>query len=305
VKRIILICLSFTMLFIISSYATRGFRYKENKEIASDKVDTVVAENKEVKEIVQEKKEEVKAEVEEKTVAEIVQEDDKKTYYISEKDIGIPILLYHEFYKTEPPQDLYGLISTPEQFEKDMLYLLKKGYTIVSINDLIDYKNGLKALPKKSVVVTFDDGYMSNYTLIYPILKKYNIPATIFVVEDLVGTGNYFDWDSAKEMQESGLVTIASHGHSHVDMTKMDIQEFKEKTTNTLKVLEEKLGKQEHIIYAYPYGFYNEETNAVLKELGVEMCMTTNKGANKKKDLKKGIIKRNASYYNYIGFEFS
>lgn len=292
------------MLFIISSYATRGFRYKENEGNIINKVETVAIENKEVKEVAQEKSEDVKSEDKKETAEEASQEDDKKTYYISEKDIGIPILLYHEFYKTEPPKNLYGLISTPENFEKDMLYVLEKGYKFVSLNDVIDYKNGLKALPEKSVALTFDDGYISNYTDIYPILKKYNIPATIFVVEDLVGTNNYFDWNAAKEMQESGLVTIACHGHSHIYMTKLDIEDFKERTANYLKVLEEKLGKQEHIIYAYPYGKYSEKTNKALKELGVEVCMTINKGVNKKQQLQSGVLRRNSSSYNNIGFNF-
>lgn len=302
-KRIMLICLSFTMLWIISSYATKGLEYREEVEDTNfNKIEAKAVEKKEVV-INEEKKEEIKPEIEKEIEKEKIKEE-KKTFYISEKDIGIPILLYHEFYKTEPPKNLYGVISTPKQFEKDMLYIIDKGYTFVSINDVIDYKNGVKALPEKSVVVTFDDGYMSNYTDIYPILKKYNIPATIFIVNDLVGTGNYFGWEAAKEMQESGLITIASHGHSHVDMTKVDIEEFKEKNASYLKVLEEKLGKPKHVIFAYPYGFYNDETNAVLKELGVEMCMITETGVNKKKELENGVLKRNGSYYNYIGFKF-
>jgi len=224
----------------------------------------------------------------------------EKTYLISEKEIQIPILLYHEFYEEEPTYELYGLISTPKKFEKDMQYIIGQGYTFVSLDRVIDYKNGIKGLPEKSVVLTFDDGYTSNYTLIYPILKKYNIPATIFVIEDMMEADNHFNWDIAKEMNDEGLVKIYTHGHSHVDMTKLDINEFREKTANNLKVMEEKLGKQEHIVYSYPLGFYNNETNEVLKELGVEMFMTTNLGLNKNKHLESGALKR-----DYVAYDFS
>jgi len=222
-----------------------------------------------------------------------------KTYLLSEKDIKIPVLLYHEFYEEEPSKDLWGLISTPEKFEKDMLCILEEGYTFVSLDRVIDYKNGLKGLPEKCVVLTFDDGYTSNYTLIYPILKKYNIPATIFVVGDMMDAPHHFDWDIAKEMNDKGLVKIYTHGHSHIDMTKLDIEEFREKTANNFKLLEEKLGKQEHIVFSYPLGFYNDETNKVLDELGVEMAMTTNLGLNDSETLKTGLLNRDYITYNY------
>jgi len=221
------------------------------------------------------------------------------TYLISEKEIKFPVLLYHEFYEKKPAKKLYGLISTPEKFEKDILSIIGEGYTFVSIDRVIDYKNGVKGLPEKCVVLTFDDGYMSNYTYIYPILKKYNIPATIFIIGDMVGAPNHFDWETAKEMNDEGLVKIHSHGHSHIDMTKIDINEFREKTANNLKFMEDKLGKQEHIIYSYPLGFYNEYTNKVLEELGVEMCMTTNVGLNKKENLDNGILNRDYVAYNF------
>lgn len=223
----------------------------------------------------------------------------EKTYLISEKDIKIPVLLYHEFYEEEPSEDLYGLISTPEKFEQDMLTIIGDGYTFISLDRLIDYKDGVKGVPEKSVVLTFDDGYMSNYKLIYPILKKYNIPATIFIIEDMVGDNRHFSWKVAKEMISEGLISIYTHGHSHIDMTKLDINDFREKTANNLKIMEEKLGKQKHIVYSYPLGFYNDETNKVLNELGVDMYMTTNLGLNTKNNLENGMVKRNYIAYNF------
>ncbi len=223
----------------------------------------------------------------------------KKTYFISEKEIKVPVLLYHEFYESEPPKELYGIVSTPDKFEKDMLHILKEGYTFISLDQLMDYKNGLKGIPEKSVVLTFDDGYRSNYTMIYPILKKYHIPAAIFIIEDKIGEKRYFDWDTAKELNDLGLVSIYTHGHSHVDMTKLDITEFRNKTAANLKLMEEKIGEYKYIVYSYPLGFYNDATNQVLKELGVELFMTTNSGVNTKEQLMNGELSRDYVAYNF------
>ncbi len=223
----------------------------------------------------------------------------KKIYLISEKQLVVPVLLYHEFYEQEPPKELYGLISTPDKFEQDVRYMLGEGYTFISLDRLIAYRNGVKGIPEKSVVLTFDDGYESNYTMIYPILKKYHIPATIFVIEDKIGTARYFDWDAAKTMNDAGLVSIYSHGHSHVDMTQLDVEVFRDKTANNLNLMEERLGNDVRAVYSYPLGFYNDATNDVLQELGVTFYMTTNLGLNTQKQLEQGGLHRAYVAHNF------
>ena len=243
----------------------------------------------------------------EKPVYEKIFDEDEnmteETFLISEKEIKIPVLLYHEFYEEEPDKKLYGSVSTPEKFEKDLLNIVGEGFKVISLNRMIDYKNGVKGIPKNSVVITFDDGYMSNYTLIYPILKKYKIPATIFIIEDLLGTEGYMTWEEAQIMNGEGLVTIYSHGFSHVDMTSLMPNDFASKISNNFAKMEEMLGKPEHLVYSYPYGFYNKETNTILKDMGVEAVMTTDKGLNDVKDLEAGIIRRDYVAYNFSGLK--
>ena len=78
-------------------------------------------------------------------------------------------------------------------------------------------------MPENPIAITFDDGYLSNYEIAYPILKELNIPATIFIVTSTVGLDEssgkvstpHFTWDQAREMQESGIIDIHSHSHSH------------------------------------------------------------------------------------------
>ena len=89
-------------------------------------------------------------------------------------DVKIPILLYHDFVKVVPLEDPdnFNYINTKESFEENVKVLLENGYTFISFKELNDAYNKKIELPKKPILITFDDGYYSNYRDIYPILKK-------------------------------------------------------------------------------------------------------------------------------------
>ena len=149
-----------------------------------------------------------------------------KHYKNSKKeDIKIPILLYHDFVTTVPNSDPdnFNYINTPESFEENIKTLLENNYTIISMKELADANNGKAKLPNKPIVITFDDGYYSNYEYIYPIIKKYNVKVSIFIITDKVGKEidgiKYLGWAECIEMQNSGLVEIFSHSKRHVFMT--------------------------------------------------------------------------------------
>lgn len=118
--------------------------------------------------------------------------DKTKTYYKGEKNLRIPILLYHEITQEKPSRDLFYMRTTKENFEHQIKGLLEYGYTVISYDDLIEYNNGKKALPEKVVLIDFDDGYIGNYLYAFDVAKKYNIPINIYVVDDLVGTPRIF-----------------------------------------------------------------------------------------------------------------
>lgn len=118
--------------------------------------------------------------------------DKTKTYYKDEKNLRIPIILYHEITEKKPERSLAYMQTTKENFEKQIKGLIEYGYTVISYDDLIAYNNGEKALPEKVVLIDFDDGYVGNYLYAFDIAKKYNIPINIYVVDDLVGTPRVF-----------------------------------------------------------------------------------------------------------------
>ena len=200
--------------------------------------------------------------------------DKAKTYFKGEKNLRIPILLYHEITEEAPERSMAYMHTTKENFEKQIAGLLEYGYTVISYNDLIAYNNGEKALPEKVVLIDFDDGYVGNYLYAFNIIKKYNVPISIYVVDDLVGTPGYFNWEQAKEMSDSGLVSINTHGKTHIFYNK----ESKETLVNHIEyahsVIEKNLGKSVTKVFTYPYGAYTDEELEALKQAGFIQNLT-------------------------------
>ncbi|MBR2587993.1 MAG: polysaccharide deacetylase family protein [Bacilli bacterium] len=142
--------------------------------------------------------------------------DHSKKYFKNEKNIKIPILLYHQISIEKSARESYYLCTTAEQFEKQISGLKDLGYTFITYEDLIKYNNNELALPEYVVLLSFDDGYIDNYENAFPVIKKLNIPINIFVVDTFVGHPGYFSWEQAREMEASGLVHIYSHGAVHI-----------------------------------------------------------------------------------------
>ena len=206
-----------------------------------------------------------------------------------EKDYIIPVLLYHNLDDNYTVGNHITNIS-PSLFEEHMLGLLERGYNPIFVSDYYEYINDGKELPENPIMVTFDDGYLSNYEYAYPILKKLNIPATIFVVTSTVGeevSGGkvntpHFTWEQAKEMQDSGIIDIQSHSYSHKNMSKISDDELFDELTLSKDILVEKLSK-DVLIFAYPYGGYNDKTLEKVIEVGYNMqVLVTNVESNLK-----------------------
>lgn len=218
-------------------------------------------------------------------------------YNNKREDIKVPVLLYHNFVNSVPENDPddFNYINTPQSFEENIKVLLENGYTIISMKELNDAYNSKIELPSKPIVITFDDGYYSNYEYIYPILKKYNVKVSIFIVTDKVGKEidgiKYLGWDECLEMQESGLVEIFSHSKKHVFYDRLPTKEIHDDVLESYKVIEEKLGYKEFKVFAYPYGAYTRETVWTLKTNGIDM-QVYDIGMNNFKNLNKDYIKR-------------
>ncbi len=96
-----------------------------------------------------------------------------------------------------------SLAIEPDDFDWQMKYLVDHGYHTITPDELYDFLAGTGKLPERPVLITFDDGYVDNYTTAYPILKKYNLKATIFVVTGFLSKRKgYLTWDQLREMEQ-------------------------------------------------------------------------------------------------------
>ena len=217
--------------------------------------------------------------------------------YSKRADIKVPVLLYHNFVTEVPDSDPdnFNYINTPESFEENIKTFLENRYTIISMKELADADIGKTKLPNKPLIITLDDGYYSNYEYIYPILKKYNIKASIFIVTDKIGQEidgiKYLGWKECLEMQNSGLVEIFSHSKKHVFYNKLPVREIRDDVKESYKLIEEHLGKQELKVFAYPYGAYTKETVRTLKNNGIDFQIY-DIGINNFKTLDRDFIKQ-------------
>ncbi len=212
-------------------------------------------------------------------------------------DVKIPILLYHDFVTTVPDSDPdnFNYINTPESFEENIKVLLENGYRFISMEELNDIINGKIELPEKPILINMDDGYYSNYEYIYPILKKYNVKASIFVVTDKVGKEidgkKYLEWEQCLEMQNSGLVEICSHSKRHVFYDKLPVRAIRDDVIESYKAIERNLGNKDFKVFAYPYGAYTKETVWTLKINRIDM-QVYDIGMNHFNNFNKDYIKR-------------
>jgi len=123
----------------------------------------------------------------------------------------VAILMYH---RVVPQRDIWFLpySITVSDFENQLKYLIKQ-YTILSLDELVDHIYEQKPLPKKAVVITLDDGYKDNYRYAYPILKKYGVPATIFLATGYIDNGELFWWDKITYIVQHTMLQALELGH--------------------------------------------------------------------------------------------
>ena len=185
---------------------------------------------------------------------------------------SIPVLMYHSIkYEAGNPVRM-----STERFEAQMNWLSRNGYTTLTINQLFNHILKKTRFPEKSIVITFDDGYRDNYTNAYPILKKYRINATVFMISDATSHNDYLTEEQIKEMSLSGI-DVQSHSVHHPHMDELSSEKQYKELKDSKEYIEKLTGKEVEY-FAFPFGRYNNETIQMLKTLGYKMAFRAGGG---------------------------
>ena len=189
------------------------------------------------------------------------------------KPSGIPVLNYHQI--NDVDENLLT-VSTSE-FETQMAWLEENGYKTITVSELLDFLDGKGSLPERPVLIPFDDGYIDNYQCAFPILKKHNMKACIFLISEYVSLyPNYLTWEQLAEMQSSGI-EFGSHTVDHNVLTELSPNSVNHELADSKNILEKRLKRRIEVL-AYPCGFTNEYIKSRVNASGYRAAFTVNLG---------------------------
>lgn len=192
-----------------------------------------------------------------------------KTTATKSAEIKIPILMYHYVEYVKDPNDFIRrtLDINPYLFEGHIKALHDANFDSYFVRDIPDILNGKIMYVPTSVVLTFDDGYEDFYTDVFPILKKYQMKATIYIVYDFIGRKGFMNEKQIKEILASGLVELGSHTLDHLYLKYLPESTQRSQIIKSKQKFEALFGVKV-VTFAYPYGAFSQESIDLVKEAG-------------------------------------
>lgn len=219
------------------------------------------------------------------------------------KELPAPTADSHVHHCLEEERLGKWVISVSE-FENDLKYIQAQGYTTIVVQDLLDHYQKGTPLPEKPIMITIDDGHLSTYTYLYPLLKQYNMKAVLSIVgaytdeytetTDTTVSYAYLSWDNVKELSDSGVIEIQNHsynmhstknGHNGISRMGGESDEaYKKRFMEDIGGLQTAI--QEHTgrtptAFTYPFGYINEDSKPYIKELGFQVVFTCEERVNR------------------------
>jgi peptidoglycan/xylan/chitin deacetylase (PgdA/CDA1 family) len=204
-----------------------------------------------------------------------------------DQNAQVVIFGYHRFVNNVRRPDTE---ITPAAFEAQMEELKNKNISVIPMQDFLAWRRGEKAIPSKSAIITFDDGWKSQYDVAWPILKKFNYPLTLFIYTEGIRPGRFsggesMGWEHLAEMRDAG-VDIQGHTSTHSDLRKPYDKVAKKKLSpdeyaawldtelsGSKQMIEQKLGVKVNCL-AVPYGFHNDHVREMTIKAGYEALFT-------------------------------
>jgi peptidoglycan/xylan/chitin deacetylase (PgdA/CDA1 family) len=188
----------------------------------------------------------------------------------------VPVLVYHQI----GPAARGRLVMPVANFEQQMLHLKAEGYRVIPLEELVEFTALGRQLPRRAVVLTFDDGYKSFVEFVRPILKELGFHATLFIYTDYVGAGpTALDWDDLKSLAQEGF-TIGAHSKTHGDLKRRPgesgeawSRRLEVELAQPLQLFRARLGLTPRML-AYPYGSYDAELADKVRDYGYRAAFT-------------------------------
>ena len=189
----------------------------------------------------------------------------------------VPILMYHYIEVAPASTTLKGLYLDPKIFDNQLQELKKNNYQTLFVSEVASNIINKNKVAQNNIVLTFDDGYEDFYSEAYPILKKYNFKATLYVIINALGTKGYLTKSQVRELADSGLVEIASHTFNHPDLRNLKDKDARFEIMASKKVLEQISGKPV-LSFAYPFGLYKPEFFTIASSTGYTSAVSVMAG---------------------------
>lgn len=201
----------------------------------------------------------------------------------------VSVLTYHKIAPVDPKTTYPGTFVPPTLFRKQLAYLARKGYAVENLEQA--FLSGSTSV-RKTVCLTFDDGFEDFYTTAFSELTALRFPSTVFLVSERIGQTN--DWDtrvgdvSAPLMTQEQILELAgkgvefgSHTATHAKLGELDEPMQREEIVRSKSQIETLLGKPCRT-FCYPYGSLNQATPNLVKQAGYDLGISTKKGLNTK-----------------------
>ncbi len=200
----------------------------------------------------------------------------------------ISILMYHRVGDFKAIKEHRALYCKSKRFALQMWFLSFFKYNVISLTQALNLISSQQPIPRRCVVLTFDDGYSDFYKNAYPILKKYKFPATVYVLSELIGKrAVWFEKENREtpymltkeELLElcSNNIEIGSHGKTHVNLNEVPLDKAEEEIMESKAKLE-KLLNQKVLHFCYPYGKFNQNVIKLVKKAGYVSAVTCIRG---------------------------
>lgn len=189
--------------------------------------------------------------------------------------------MYHKVEVIPPAARHIGDYVLPEQFEAQLAALACWGYTTITLEEWLEFRVRRRTPPPRPIALTFDDGYRSNYEIVWPLLRRYNATATIFLVTDYIGETNRWDSGGLQESllgpaeiaaMQSGGIQFGSHTCTHRPLVDMAPAEALGELTRSRATLETLLGRP-ILTLAYPYNKHNASIRSLAQHAGYQAAV--------------------------------